>query len=443
MNSSPVKTVKKEHPLVLLHITLLPPPQQYTLEILEAVLSPAIFANWKLLLERTTPTILHRGVLIPHPREDYDILEERLLESLELKQPRILKCGHFHLSPEEEADIEASEDEDDDEEDLIDADICDDCGRRIRDGRYGDAGTGSKRWDVKVFAANGLMRAGAWSAAWREMERVDVEILPWMEESVRRDLEFRSEEHNRARQEEDVTGKEDGVAGLDDQRLREIYGQDFSLRGTPAKARIQDEVDGLTDSTPPPPTQPQDSTTELPRSPSQSPFKFDPHLRRQSAEVPLWDLLRKYLLLAGRDPRNIAIWALSGIVLFLSIRSLSSSPPPALSVPTPLAAPSSQIVPTTTAPAIIPTAIGSAIKHGGSSVLSAAAAAASTMAGIMASDLSTSSSEEVDSSALPPLEEERTSGSEEIEGDEASSWTEVVGGVVRGFAEEEPEMLEG
>ena len=120
-------------------------------------------------------------------------MEERLLESLELKQPRILKCGHFHLSPEEEAEVLDSDDnsEADDADDL---DICADCGRRIRDGRFGDAGTGSKRWDIKIFAANGLMRAGAWGTAWREMERVDVEILPAMEERMRRELEARREE---------------------------------------------------------------------------------------------------------------------------------------------------------------------------------------------------------------------------------------------------------
>ena len=427
MNSSPVKTIKKEHPLVLLHITLLPIPHHYGLEILEAVLPSTIFANWKLLLERTTPTVLHRGVLIPHPREDYDVLEERLLESLELKQPRILKCGHFHLSPEEAADIEASEDED--EEDLADADICDDCGRRIRDGRYGDAGTGSKRWDVKVFAANGLMRAGAWNAAWREMERVDVEILPWMEESLRRELEFRSEEEEQVKREEKIVRKE-GVTGLDDERLREIYGQDASILGTAAKVRAQDEVDGLTDGTTPP-TQ-AGVANNLPRSPSQSPFKFDTP-RRQTEDVPLWDLLRNYLYLAAQDPRNIAIWALSVVVLFLSIRSFSSSPS---LHPTALLETPSQMVPTTI-PATVPTAAENpvdALKNGGSSIMSASAIAASTKPGI--------ATEKPSAEPEPPSHPEDESPDGEAAG-KGGSWTEAAGDIVGGFVEEDPSLLEG
>ena len=361
MNSSPVKTIKKEHPLVLLHITLLPLPHRYSLELLEAILPPTIFANWKLLLERTNPTVLHRGVLIPHPREDYDVLEERLLESLELKQPRILKCGHFHLSAEEEADIEADEDED--VEDLADTNICDDCGRRVRDGRHGDAGTGSKRWDVKVFAANGLMRAGAWSAAWREMERVDVEILPWMEESMKRELQLRSDEER--------TKREEGVAGLDDERLREIYGQDVSIRGTPAKGRAQDHVDGLVDD---------HAAPELPRSPSQSPFRFGSS-RQQRHDVPLWDLLRNYLYLAAQDPRNIAIWVLSSVVTFLAIRSSPTTA--ALSTAGPLEAPS-QLVSAATSVAIpsITEKVANLLVDGGSSIMGSGPAMASTLAGV-------------------------------------------------------------
>ena len=436
MNSSPTKTVKKEHPLVLLHITLLPIPYQYTLEVLESALPPTVFANWKLILERTTPTVLHRGVLIPHPREDYDLLEERLLESLELKQPRILKCGHFHLSSEEEADIDASEDQDAD--DLVDEDICDDCGKRIRDGKYGDVGTGSKRWDVKVFAANGLMRAGAWSAAWREMERVDVEMLPWMEERMKKELEVRSEEHIRLKQEEEMARKEEGVAGLDDERLREIYGQEASLLGTPAKARIQDQIDGLRDGTPPSPQA--DAAHGMPRSPSQSPFRFGTPHRDQANEMPLWDLLRNYLYLAAQDPRNLAIWALTAVVLFLSVRSVST-PTPALPALTPRGTPS-QMIPTPTAPAAFSSIAGNvvdAITSSGSSIVSAAATAAGTMAGLG----TTAPSSEAEASSAQAKEGDKrdsTMGKAAAEKgeDQASSWRAAAEDLVSGFVEEEP-----
>ena len=291
---SPSKKMRKEFPLILLHVTLLPIPLVYSQEIMESVLPPSMLENWKLLQEKATDTVLDRGILIPHPKEDYDLLEERLLESLELKMPRILKCGHFHLSPEEEADIAPDSDDDDLDTDATDLDICVDCGRRIRDGKYGSTGTGNKRWDIKLFAANGLMRAGAWSAAWREMERVDVEILPWMEEDMKRELELRREGEARARNEV----REDGVGGLDDERLREIYG-----------GEAQAFVDGLIDETP--------ATAEMAARESQS-------VRRQQKDVPLWDLLRHYLCHVARDRRNIAIVLLSILVLFLSFNPFGS-----------------------------------------------------------------------------------------------------------------------
>ena len=296
---SPTKKMKKEYPLVLLHVTLLPMPFSYSPEILETVLPPSILANWKLLQEKATDTVLERGILIPHPREDYDLLEERLLESLELKIPRILKCGHFHLSPEEEADVVVESDSEA-ETDANDADICLDCGRRVRDGKFGSAGTGSKRWDMKLFAANGLMRAGAWSAAWREMERVDVEILPWMEEDMKRELELRREEDERARAEQAHAQRDEGVAGLDEARLREIYGHD-----------AQAFVAGLGDEMPADASTPQRTHGEMPT--------------KGKEIVPLWDLLRDYMYHAAQDRRNLTILFLSIVVLFLSMGSLTST----------------------------------------------------------------------------------------------------------------------
>ena len=282
---------------MLLHITLLRIPLLYSQEVLEAVLPPTILENWKILQEKATTTVLERGILIPHPKEDYDLLEERLLESLELKTPRVLKCGHFHLSPEEEADIAENGSEDEDLDDNADdPDICLDCGRRVRNGRYGSAGTGNKRWDIKLFAANGLMRAGAWSAAWREMERVDVEIVPWMEEDMKRELELRKEEEERVKAE----AGEEGVGGLDDERLREIYG-----------GQAQAFVDGFADETP--------ATTEMAKR--QTRADQCENVNDREGEVPLWELLRRYLLRMAQDRWNVAIFMLSILVLLLSIGS--------------------------------------------------------------------------------------------------------------------------
>ncbi len=311
---SPTKKLKKEYPLVLLHVTLLPIALSYSTEVLESVLPGYILENWKLLQEKATDTVLERGILIPHPREDYDLLEERLLESLELKLPRILKCGHFHLEPDEEADLVDSDTDTFDEDDN-DADICDDCGRRVRDGRFG-SGTGSRRWDIKLYAANGLMRAGAWGAAWREMERVDVEILPWMEEDMKRELELRKEEEERHILEQSHLQQEEAIrsggksTGLDDARMREIYGEG-----------AQAYVDGLNEE------KIQDPSPPKPHRP-----------RHQQQDVPLWTLLQNYVYLAAQDRRNIAICCLSILVLFLSLGSLRRPAHPPL--------PSYPIIPT-------------------------------------------------------------------------------------------------
>ena len=293
---------------MLLHVTLLPIPTPYSRAVLERVLPSSILENWKLLREKITPTVLERGILIPHPREDYDLLEERLLESLELRMPRILACGHFHLSEEEEAELaEAAEEErrvqdEDEEEGADDADICADCGRRVRDGRYG-AGAGSRRWDIKLYAANGLMRAGAWSAAWREMERVDVEVCPFVNEELKRELEIaketeeavrRAEEalHDTPTTEEETRSEEEEAsrgATIDEARMREIYGDD-----------AQDYIDGLHSSAPPPAVS----------------SSYPP-----AHELPLSTLLRNYIVLLSRDPRNLAIALLSLLVLLLAMAS--------------------------------------------------------------------------------------------------------------------------
>ncbi|KAL8943224.1 MAG: hypothetical protein Q9216_001212 [Gyalolechia sp. 2 TL-2023] len=313
---SPTKksSLKKEYPLVLLHVTLLPIPHLYSTEVMEHVLPSYILENWKILREKATDTVIERGILIPHPKEDYDLMEERLLESLDLKTPRILKCGHFNLDPCEQADAAASDEEDLDDEDN-DADICADCGRRVRDGRYG-SGVGSRRWDIKVYAANGLMRAGAWSAAWREMERVDVEITPWIDDEMKRELVLQAEEERKhaALLREEVLARDDQRLNIDEERMREIYGDDI-----PA---FNDEKEG----------------TVLFAKPAPS------VQHEHQNERPLPDLLKNYLLAAAQDRKNIAILLLSVFVLYLSITSRRSPaasiasqqpvvPSPSLSIP--------------------------------------------------------------------------------------------------------------
>lgn len=358
--------LKKEYPLVLLHVTLLPIPMPfpYSTAVMESVLPPHILENWKLLRQKATTTVLDRGILIPHPREDYDLLEERLLESLELKAPRILKCGHFRLGPEEEADLAAAaaaaaEDEaeaeegEEGEEDADDADICEDCGRRIRDGRFGGSGTGSKRWDIKIFAANGLMRAGAWGAAWREMERVDIEIVPWMDDRLKRLLELRHAEG-------DEDGDGDEVDSVNASGSHAAVATAAAGARFPEKERREEGENGEEEIMPlplphhhhqhshhsshhpPPPGDPANERsreiygTSIPSiynlNPSSPSFSPQPQLQPQ---IPLKILLRNYVhrrLARARyhDIRTILIAILSFLVVLLALRIAVLSPLPLL-----------------------------------------------------------------------------------------------------------------
>ncbi|EDU43600.1 predicted protein [Pyrenophora tritici-repentis Pt-1C-BFP] len=201
-------------PLVLLHVTILPMQLPYSHDIMARIMPDWLVENYKLLEEKLQDIILmRRGLLIPHPRDEYDLLEERILESLELKTPRILPCGHF-VPPEDNDDQE-----DDDEVSSVadettgrgsrmsggtlteasnpsvngDHSTCTDCHRQLKKPGKG-IGAGTRKWDIKIYAANGLMRAAAWTACWNDMERCDVEIHPWVPEEVRKTLEKRAQE---------------------------------------------------------------------------------------------------------------------------------------------------------------------------------------------------------------------------------------------------------
>lgn len=213
-------------PLVLLHVTILPMQMPYTPDVMVKIMPEWLVENYKILEEKLQDIVLmRRGLLIQHPRDEYDVLEERILESLELKTPRLLKCGHFVApdSDDEEANdyaeehayvteegtgrgsrmsggtVTAEEDPDGRYPTPVsdDAGMCMDCHRQVKKPGHG-VGAGTKRWDIKIYAANGLMRAGAWTAAWSEMERCDVEISPWIPHEVRKTLDKRLEQEQEA-----------------------------------------------------------------------------------------------------------------------------------------------------------------------------------------------------------------------------------------------------
>lgn len=193
-NRTPTRfKAKKEQPLVLLHVTVLPLEWPYSHLMSSPELPDTlqdVKENWRLLQEKLGDTVLERGILLPHPQDSYDVLEERLLEALELPvRPRalILKCGHYMGPVELET---PSSDEDAEEfwaEKVPQRKWCDICRRDVRLENSGEPE--KRRFRVKIYASNGLMHAGAWAAAWREMERVDVEIGPWVESLQHTELE--------------------------------------------------------------------------------------------------------------------------------------------------------------------------------------------------------------------------------------------------------------
>lgn len=210
---SRLKPRREEPPLVLLHVTLLPLRWMWgdVLDELDIVDGKAldesghlyeasqqvkrIRDSWRQLQDCLGDMVFERGVLIPHPQDDYEVLEERLLEALELpllRRARILDCGHYlgYSNMMEDAD------DDDDSDDGYTSETsrrakqdkkhwCKTCKSDIQ---YESLGAG-RVFRVKVYASNGLLKANAWEACWKTMERVDVEVEPILELAVQAELE--------------------------------------------------------------------------------------------------------------------------------------------------------------------------------------------------------------------------------------------------------------
>ena len=319
--------LKKEFPLVLLHCSLLPPAVAargplVSEEILEAVLPEEYRKRWKLLQDKVAKNseVRQRGVLISHPREDYDLLEERLLETLELERP-IIRNGHYLGSKSNGSDSgfesssqNGSEDVTDDEEkpEKEPRDRCPDCGQAVSCNAEQE-----RRWEVKVFAANGLMRSGAWSAAWEEMEKVDVEVGVWMPEDVRTEVEERlkalqAKEDAERLIEEPPSAKKSRrkrsyTARLKhDERMKEIYGDS-------PKEPTQEEIDGLADAipiqvNPPERSRPTADAGTNRQAVSQSQEDFPSFMKRHFDAM--WS-----------DQKNLAILLLSLMVLIFSFQN--------------------------------------------------------------------------------------------------------------------------
>ena len=234
--SSPLKNgskLRKEFPLVLLHCTLLPPANgtlspHVDSDLFGALLPETYRKRWTTLQDRfAMAEVKTRGILIPHPQEDYELLEERLLESLELEKPRIRSSHFLHRDATgPDSGFESASQTDEENEDNFPHDLqCPDCGKGIDLPR-------ERKYEIKVYAANGLMRAGAWAAAWREMEKVDIEIGLWMPEDVWQEVNSRIDvikacEHDPEPEQRSFDDEPQ------DSRQREIYGAARNVSNDP------------------------------------------------------------------------------------------------------------------------------------------------------------------------------------------------------------------
>lgn len=325
--------LKKEFPLVLLHCSLLPPTAtaygpSVADEILQAVLPEQYRKRWKTLQDKVVKNneVKQRGVLISHPREDYDLLEERLLESLELERPRIRR-GHFlgsRKSGDSDSGFESSsqngtDEASDTEEKTESQEKCSDCGtavsRKVEQDRH---------WEIKVFAANGLMKSGAWAAAWEEMEKVDVEVGIWMPEDVRTEVEERlkalqaMEEAERPvdpppqRKTRDKRPRNFTAKIRHDERMREIYGEQTT---EPA----QEVPDGLADPIRDEASAQPETASVSPESPTTTPEATAVHL--DLAQEDFVSYMKRHARILSQDQRNLAIVLLSMLVLIFGFQN--------------------------------------------------------------------------------------------------------------------------
>ncbi|KAK6506249.1 hypothetical protein TWF506_011167 [Arthrobotrys conoides] len=171
----PVAPSPDPSPLVLLHVTLLPLPAQGP--------ASSVLANH--LRKMISPTVVARGLLLPHPNDDYEGLIEMIAENLGLDQetpPPFKKTATYSFddcASHSEGSYVGSSDEEGEG-------YCPTCTRRRlkpeycrheRPRKHRRPYTHTEKWyTINIFASNGLMRSGAWSRSWEEMERIDVEV---------------------------------------------------------------------------------------------------------------------------------------------------------------------------------------------------------------------------------------------------------------------------
>ncbi|KAI1740510.1 hypothetical protein F4680DRAFT_418313 [Xylaria scruposa] len=361
---------RQEAPLVLLHVTLLPLRWMWgdlvnnldPIEMSEQV--KTLRSSWRILQDRVGDTVIERGILLGHPQNDYEVLEERVLEALELpvrRRARILECGHY-LGPSNETTLteeeEGEESEDEHAQHRRQSDSkhhwCATCKSEIRYDALGEA----KVFRVKVYASNGLMRAGAWEACWKEMERVDVELEPIVEPAVQDEivrLAAAQQEREIAQQEEADIAKEVAMQFEEQRRSEEhkmrqeqarsqssspptpevipeaVHEHTRESRSPRSRHRDEERLREIYGDTPPPPEshsrepsshryRDPEISTPPPRSPEKEVHEPKDNGRRGYQSASLSELLLQSARVLMQDRKNVIIFTLGLFVLILSLR---------------------------------------------------------------------------------------------------------------------------
>ncbi|KAI5209518.1 hypothetical protein E4T39_00885 [Aureobasidium subglaciale] len=233
-------------------------------------------AEFGVLRAATSGLVAQRGILIAHPREEFELLEEGVLEALDLLPERIGYDGQYR--PRTPGIVLDDEEAEEDRE----AKPCETC-QRVH--------ASEAAWYTRVYAANGLMRAGAWAACWSEMERVDVEVRPCISE----ELCQRLDDMQSAEQAVHEHGKHD----QNHQTIHEIQNAELSEQWIQLPAPLPTQC----------------STTSAAGYRNQDKRSDDPFHTLQNdlppvyqpKDVPLCLVLRNYIYLVLQDRRNVIV----------------------------------------------------------------------------------------------------------------------------------------
>jgi hypothetical protein len=323
----------KRFPLILLHITALPLSISWTHQAMRDTLPQQILDNLQLLKSKLSPTVLKRGILIPHPRDDYELLEEKLLEALDLQEPRISKCGHYRNRHSTDSDLTTASSGADSGvgssvEDGEDEEHCSTCHHHLL-----AAGSGKQKWAIKVYAANGLMRASAWQAAWSEMERIDVEIMPWIKDELRIKLD-EANTQELAVAKIDPEADELRINQLVEERLRLLEQDSERAREAEMSREIEriviNEQRQFSQAIQQATVEQVETTKRADHPPTSEPISTDlPNIYRPK-DIPLSILLWNYIFLLARKPKNMVIFFL--VVLVTGLLAIVGPAPMAASV---------------------------------------------------------------------------------------------------------------